>query len=162
MLAISIVYSRYFWLYLITTSLLVASLVVICLVDRHYPAAYTFFPVRGRIVKIFTDAKSVQTAIIMGGVGLTIRRYDHYRRNVPFCDLYVENEKKDIKPMHFDDFDQLYRAYYAEGDEVARCAGARFPVILNREQARWVCPVCGERNDAGAHRCGVCKLKIDS
>lgn len=159
LLILSAVYSRYFWFYLIGVCLLAAAIALCRLTDRRVCTAYTFRPIRGRVIKTFIDVRRVDE-FLLSGVGLWARRFDHDRRDIRKTDLFIEEEGNRIVAIRFEDVGERHSAYYRDSDEVVRAAGMRFPLVLGRETEEFLCPVCGEFHPAAAERCGRCHIRF--
>ncbi len=128
------------------------------LVDIKIPISYTFTCIKGRVVKVHIDKKSVRETKI-GGVGFGKRRGDHDRRDITVCDIFIESGQDKISVVHFEDFSEKHCEYYKIGDEVVRLFGARLPVKTGEGVQERVCPVCGEFNSSNG-KCRRCKLTL--
>ncbi len=128
------------------------------LVDEKIPCAYTFSNTRGRIIKIHIDTDTVLQTVFGSTVFYKMRK--DAERDVTSGILFIERLNGEITPLAIRDYSHKHFNHYKEGDEVIRLAGSRFPVVLNRTDDEWICPICGEFNNADEYNCKKCNLKL--
>ena len=82
-----------------------------------------------------------------------------FHKNLHFNgEVYLKTDNGEIKLIS-----GLYPAHleiYEDNDTLLKLAGAKFPVVINRELMRQPCPICGEINSDSEERCTSCGLKI--
>ena len=154
---ILIVYSNFVWVFIIGFTVLIAVLLLMKVIKRNMQTVYTFGFVQGTIKKINIDVKNVNEAKV-GGVGLVKRQFDHDRRDVLICKLFVQTSEDKVRRLVFEDVSKKHCEYYKLGEEVLRVPGARFPVVLNQQEGEMICPVCGEFNNHSQNKCKKCGI----
>lgn len=153
---LSIIYN-FVWVYIINFAVLITVLLLMKAIKRNLKTAYTFGFVRGTVVKVNTDVKNVRETKV-GGIGPVKRQFDHDRRDVLICELFVQISEDNVKCLVFEDVSKKHCEYYKLGEEVLRMPGARFPVVLNHQNGEMICPVCGEFNDYSQNMCKKCRI----
>lgn len=80
------------------------------------------------------------------------------RPHVRAAYIYVRLESGDV--VILDGLNSNHTDIYEIGDEVLRAAGARYPIVLNRDVEKQPCPLCGRINGMDAEGCASCGLSI--
>ena len=154
---LSIVYSNFVWVYIIGFVVLITVLLLVKVIKRNLQTAYTFGFVRGKVKKVNINVKNVRETKV-GDIGPVKRQFDHDRRDVLICELFVQISEDNVRCLIFEDVSKKHCEYYKLGEEVLRVPGARFPVVLNHQEGEMICPICGEFNDYSQNMCKKCRI----
>ena len=80
------------------------------------------------------------------------------RPHVRAAYVYVKLENGDV--LILDGLNSNHTDIYEIGDEILRPAGARYPIVLNRDVEKQPCPLCGRINAMDLDGCAFCGLSI--
>lgn len=125
---VSIVYAQIAWLYIIDLAVFLAVFAILKVVKRRVQTVYTFASLTGVITQIRRDVKNVR-GIKVGEIG-PARPFDHDRRDVLVCELYIRAPGARVMCIVLEDVSPGHCEYYKVGDEVVRLPGTRFPWFL--------------------------------
>ena len=73
---------------------------------------------------------------------------------------YVYVKLDDGNVVILDGLNSNHTDIYEIGDEILRPAGARYPIVLNRDVEKQPCPLCGRINGMDLDGCAFCGLSI--
>lgn len=80
------------------------------------------------------------------------------RPHVRSAYVYVKLDDGDVRIL--DGLNSNHTDIYEIGDEILRPAGARYPIVLNRDVEKQPCPLCGRINAMDLDGCAFCGLSI--
>ena len=112
----------------------------------------------GEIADVHKDVKIVDTKIV-GGIGFGPRKYDSYKKSEVRLGVFIKNGEE-VRGYFFNDGTEEHAKYYEAKGEAIHIWGTHFPVRLEIEGDKWLCPVCGEFNANEEKTCTRCKKKI--
>ena len=112
----------------------------------------------GEIADVHKDVKIVDTKIV-GGIGFGPRKYDSYKKSEVRLGVYIQ-EGEQVLSYFFNDGTEEHAKYYEAKGDALHIWGTHFPVRLEMEGDKWLCPVCGEFNASEEKTCTRCKKKI--
>lgn len=112
----------------------------------------------GEIADVHKDVKIVDTKIV-GGIGFGPRKYDSYKKSEVRLGVFIKNGEE-VRGYFFNDGTEEHAKYYEAKGEAIHIWGTHFPVRLEIEGDKWLCPVCGEFNASEEKTCTRCKKKI--
>ena len=154
-----VLYSHIFWVSVICFAVFAVVLLLLRVIKRKLPTVYTFTRVKGVISKVNIDVKNVRETKV-GSVGLVKRPFDHDRRDLTVCKLFVQTSEDKLRCVRFEDVSRKHCEYYKAGDEVLRLPGTRFPILLNCKEEEMICPVCGEFGNYSEDVCQKCGINF--
>lgn len=97
---------------------------------------------------------------ITGGYGMYVtRKYDAFSKEAIRVTLSIKGEKN-VQQYVLDGSSEAHLRYYETCGEAIHIPYTRFPVKLDFENERWLCPVCGEFNETNVKSCRTCRKKI--
>ena len=82
-----------------------------------------------------------------------------WRANAVHSIVYLRLENDDVACI-----EGLFKRHtdiYAEGDELLKYEGCRYPVVVGRSDANPICPICGTVNTRDARKCIHCGLEAE-
>ena len=112
----------------------------------------------GEIADVHKEIKIVDTKIV-GGIGFGPRKYDSYNKSEVRLGVFIKNGEE-VRGYFFNDGTEEHAKYYEAKGEAVHIWGTHFPVKLEIEGDKWLCPVCGEFNASEEKACTRCKKKI--
>ena len=112
----------------------------------------------GEIADVHKDVKIVDTKVV-GGIGFGPRKYDSYNKSEVRLGVFIKNGEE-VRGYFFNDGTEEHAKYYEAKGEAIHIWGTHFPVRLEIEGDKWLCPVCGEFNASEEKTCTRCKKKI--
>ena len=112
----------------------------------------------GEIADVHKEIKIVDTKIV-GGIGFGPRKYDSYNKSEVRLGVFIKNGEE-VRGYFFNDGTEEHAKYYEAKGEAIHIWGTHFPVKLEIEGDKWLCPVCGEFNASEEKACTRCKKKI--
>lgn len=112
----------------------------------------------GEIEDVHKEIKIVDTKIV-GGIGFGPRKYDSYNKSEVRLGVFIKNGEE-VRGYFFNDGTEEHAKYYEAKGEAIHIWGTHFPVKLEIEGDKWLCPVCGEFNASEVKSCKRCKRKI--
>ena len=74
--------------------------------------------------------------------------------------IFYINDGEQIRACYLKCASEEHAQYYESKGEVIHIWGTHFPVKLQAENDKWLCPVCGEFNTIDKRTCSRCKNKI--
>ena len=112
----------------------------------------------GEIEDVHKEIKIVDTKIV-GSIGFGPRKYDSYNKSEVRLGVFIKNGEE-VRGYFFNDGTEEQAKYYEAKGEAVHIWGTHFPVKLEIEGDKWLCPVCGEFNANEEKTCTRCKKKI--
>ena len=112
----------------------------------------------GEIEDVHKEIKIVDTKIV-GSIGFGPRKYDSYNKSEVRLGVFIKNGEE-VRGYFFNDGTEEHAKYYEAKGEAVHIWGTHFPVKLEIEGDKWLCPVCGEFNANEEKTCTRCKKKI--
>ena len=112
----------------------------------------------GEIEDVHKEIKIVDTKIV-GSIGFGPRKYDSYNKSEVRLGVFIKNGEE-VRGYFFNDGTEEHAKYYEVKGEAVHIWGTHFPVKLEIEGDKWLCPVCGEFNANEEKTCTRCKKKI--
>ena len=113
---------------------------------------------RGEIVNILKESTTDRS--ITGGYGMYVtREYDAFAKAAIRLTVSIKNNDK-IHSYTLNGVTEEHVDYYEAGGEAIHIWGTRFPVKLEIDTDKWLCPACGEFNANEEKSCVRCKMKI--
>lgn len=113
----------------------------------------------GEIADVHKDIKSVDTTKVGGINPFGTRKYDSYKNSEIRLGIFI-NDGEQIRACYLKCASEEHAKYYESKGEVIHIWGTHFPVKLQAENDKWLCPVCGEFNTIDKRTCSRCKNKI--
>lgn len=160
-LALSILAVIFFGSYMLVfiggVALACASVFMCCRWVRQISFAY-YSSAHGEIADVHKEVKIVDTKIV-GAVGLGPRKYDSYKKNEVRLEVFIK-DGEGVRGYFFNDGGEEHAKYYEAKGEAIHIWGTHFPVRLDADGSKWLCPVCGEFNEKEKKTCTRCKRKI--
>ena len=112
----------------------------------------------GEIADVFKESTTVRS--ITGGYGMYVtRKYDAFAKAAIRLTVSLKNEN-DVRSYILEGVTEEHSNYYEAKCEAIHIWGTHFPVRLEIEGDKWLCPVCGEFNANEEKTCTRCKKKI--
>ena len=112
----------------------------------------------GEIADVNKEVKIVDTKIV-GGIGFEPRKYDSYNNSEVRLGVFIKNGEQ-VRGYFFNDGTEEHAKYYEAKGKAIHIWGTHFPVKLEIEGDKLLCPVCGEFNANEEKNCTRCKKKI--
>ena len=112
----------------------------------------------GEIEDVHKEIKIVDTKIV-GSIGFGPRKYDSYNKSEVRLGVFIKNGEE-VRGYFFNDGTEEHAKYYEAKGEAVHIWGTHFPVKLEIEGDKWLCPVCGEFNANEEKTCTRCKKKV--
>ena len=112
----------------------------------------------GEIEDVHKEIKIVDTKIV-GSIGFGPRKYDSYNKSEVRLGVFIKNGEE-VRGYFFNDGTEEHAKYYEAKGEAIHIWGTHFPVKLEIEGDKWLCPVCGEFNASEEKSCKRCKKKV--
>ena len=114
---------------------------------------------RGEIVDVHKEIKIIRTTKVGDINPFGVRRYDHDGKTEVRLGVFIQ-EGEQVRGYFFNDGTEEHAKYYEAKGEAIHIWGTHFPVKLEIEGDKWLCPVCGEFNASDEKTCTRCKKKI--
>ena len=114
---------------------------------------------RGEIVDVHKEIKIVRTTKVGGINPFGVRRYDHDGKTEVRLGVFIQ-EGEQVRGCFFNDGTEEHAKYYDAKGQAIHIWGTHFPVKLEIEGDKWLCPVCGEFNASEEKSCKRCKKKV--
>ena len=112
----------------------------------------------GEIADVLKESTTVRS--ITGGYGMYVtRKYDAFAKSAIRLTVSFKNEN-DVYSYVIEGATEEHAKYYEAKGEAIHIWGTHFPVKLEIEGDKWLCPVCGEFNANEEKTCKRCKKKI--
>ena len=112
---------------------------------------------RGEIKEVLKEIATKRS--ITGGYGMYVtRKYDAFAKEAIRITLSIKEGEK-IQQYVLNDSSEAHLKYYETKGEVIHIPYTRFPVKLDFENERWLCP-CGEFNGIYEKNCRACHKRI--
>ena len=112
----------------------------------------------GEIVDILKESTTVRS--ITGGYGMYVtRKYDAFAKAAIRLTVSIKSNDE-IHSYILDGVTEEHENYYAQKGDAVHIYGNHFPIKLDIDQGKWLCPVCGEFNIGGEKTCINCKEKV--
>lgn len=113
----------------------------------------------GEIADVHKKIKTVRTTGVGGINPFGTRKYSNYIANEVRLGVFIKNGEQ-VRGYSFNDGTEEHAKYYEAKGEAIHIWGTHFPVRLEIEDDKWLCPVCGEFNANEEKACTRCKKKI--
>ena len=112
----------------------------------------------GEIVDVLKESTTVRS--ITGGYGMYVtRKYDAFAKEAIRLTVSIKSNDE-IHSYILDGITEEHEKYYAQKGDAVHIYGTHFPIKLDIDQGKWLCPVCGEFNIGGEKTCINCKEKV--
>ena len=113
----------------------------------------------GEISDVHKEIRT-HTTTKVGGINLFgVRKYDQDGKNEIRIGVFI-SEGEGVKGYFLNDVNEDHVDYYETKGEAIHIWGTRFPVKLEIDTDKWLCPVCGEFNTSEEKSCVRCERKI--
>lgn len=113
----------------------------------------------GEIVDIHKEIKIVDTMSVGGINPFGTRKFDNYKKNEVRLGIFIQNGDQ-VRGYFFNEGTEEHAKYYESKGQAIHIWGTHFPVKLEIDKEKWLCPVCGEFNANEEKTCARCKRKI--
>lgn len=112
----------------------------------------------GEIVDVLKESTTVRS--ITGGYGMYVtRKYDAFAKEAIRLTVSIKSNDE-IHSYILHGITEEHEKYYAQKGDAVHIYGTHFPIKLDIDQGKWLCPVCGEFNIGGEKTCINCKEKV--
>ena len=112
----------------------------------------------GEIVDVLKESTTVRS--ITGGYGMYVtRKYDAFAKAAIRLTVSIKSNDE-IHSYMLDGVTEEHSQYYEQKGDAIHIYGTHFPIKLDIDQGKWLCPVCGEFNSSGEKSCVNCKAKV--
>ena len=124
----------------------------------HSVRTEDYTSVCGEIADVHKEIKIVRTTL-GGGINLFgPRKYDKYNKEEVRLEICIQGDEE-IRGYFMTETTEEHAAYYEERGAAMHIWGTRFPVRLDCDGERWLCPICGELNSRDKKHCAACGIK---
>ena len=112
----------------------------------------------GEIADVLKESTTVRS--ITGGYGMYVtRKYDAFAKSAIRLTASLKNEN-DVHFYVMEGATEEHAKYYEAKGEAIHIWGTHFPVKLEIDKEKWLCPVCGKFNENEEKYCARCNRKI--
>lgn len=161
-LALSILAIVFFGSYLfvfICGAMLACVFAILCNKSIKNIAFSDYSNTSGEITDVHKEIKIVDTTSVGGINPFGTRKYDSYKNSEIRLGIFI-NDGEQIRACYLKCASEEHAKYYESKGEAIHIWGTHFPVKLQAENDKWLCPVCGEFNTIDKRTCSGCKNKI--
>ena len=112
----------------------------------------------GEIIDVLKESTTVRS--ITGGYGMCVtRKYDAFAKAAIRLTVSIKNDDE-IHSYVLDSVTEEHANYYETKGEAIHIWGTHFPVKLEIDKEKWLCPVRGKFNENKEKYCARCNRKI--
>ncbi len=155
-----VIFNSFWWIFLIFGALVCIALVFLLKLTNELKR-FHYSNAKGEIVDVFKD---ISTHYVIKGSGLGIgvgvrRKYESYNIDSIRITIYIQDGEK-IRAYVINGVNEKHVEYYEARGVAVHIFGTRYPLIIDRDAKKWLCPHCGEFNPREEKSCISCKHKI--
>ena len=119
---------------------------------------FNFSVAHGEVADVLKEATTERS--ITGGYGMYVKRkYDAFAKDAIRLTVSIK-DVNDVSSYVLNGVTEEHLRYYETKGEAMHVPGTYFPVKLEFENEKWLCPICGEFNGIYDKNCRACHKKI--